>query len=60
MSESDTFCLRLEEFENPIKTSWQDFQIEKDFCDVTLACEDKIIEAHKIIISSCSPVFKNI
>ena len=28
--------------------------IEIDFCDVTLACEDKQIKDHKLIISSCS------
>ena len=38
----------------------RDFKEEKDFYDVTLACEDKQVEAHKIIISACSPFFKNI
>ena len=34
--------------------------ITKDFCDVTLACEDKQIKTHKVIISSSSPVLRNI
>ena len=60
MADSDNFCLRLNEFERNVKTSWRELQIEKDFCDVTLACEDKQIQTHKIIISSSSPVLKNI
>ena len=60
MAEGDNFCLRLNEFENNIKTSWQELQAENDFCDVTLACDDKQIKAHKIIISSSSPVLRNI
>ena len=29
---------------------------EEEYFDMTLACDDKQIEAHKIIISSSSPV----
>ena len=31
-----------------------------EFCDVTLVCEDKQIQTHKLIISSCSTVLGNI
>ena len=60
MAESDIFCLRMQEFNKNIGISWQELQIETNFCDVTLACEDKQIKAHKVIISSCSPVLRNI
>ena len=60
MAETDTFCLHSDEFERNIKTSWQELQIETDFCDVTLACEDKQIKTHKVIVSACSPVLRNI
>ena len=60
MSNSETFCLRLNDFGTNIKTSWKEFQDEEYFYDVTLACDELQIKAHKIIISSCSPVFKNI
>jgi len=34
---------------------------DKDFIDVTLACEEnQQIKAHKVVLSSSSPVFKNI
>ena len=42
-----------EAFKNLIK--------DTDFTDVTLACEDgKQIKAHKVILSACSPFFKDI
>ena len=60
MSSSEKFCLKWNEFEKNISFALRDFKEEKDFYDVTLACEDKQVEAHKIIISACSPFFKNI
>ena len=54
------FCLYLKDFEGKFKIYWQELQNEKDFCDVMLVCEDKQIEAHKLVISSCSPVLENI
>ena len=33
----------------------------QDFTDVTLVCNDqKKIKAHKVVLSACSPVFRNI
>merc|ERR1719186_937568 len=60
MALKDEFNLRYDEFSNKISSTWQNLQYEKDLCDVTLACEDRQILSHKIVISSCSPVFKNI
>lgn len=33
---------------------------DKDFFDVTLSCEEDQIEAHKVILSACSPFFKQV
>ena len=52
MALSDNFILRLDEFERNTKIYWKEFQIETNFCDVTLACEGKQIKTHKLIISS--------
>ena len=43
--------LRFNEFGSNIRTSWQQLLIDKDFCDVTLACEDGQILSHRLIIS---------
>ena len=60
MTANETFCLRLNEFEDVIKSCWQELQIENDFCDITLACEDKQIKTHKFVISAFSPILRNI
>ena len=60
MAANDNYCLRLNEFEGNAKIYWQELQKENDFCDVTLACENKQIKTHKLIISSFSPVLANI
>ena len=58
--QNDNLCLRSNCFDHPIRTFWQHFQDEHNFCDVTLACEDKQIKAHRMVISSFSPVLRNI
>ena len=60
MTSTEKFCLRWNEFEKNISFALRDFKEEKDFYDVILAVEDKQVEAHKIIISACSPFFKNV
>ena len=51
---------KAREFERNVRISWQGLQNETDYCDITLACEDKQIKAHKLIISACSSVIRNI
>ena len=60
MVSNDNYCLRLNEFEGNVKLSWKELETDKDFCDVTQACEDKQIKTHRLIISSFSPVLRNI
>ena len=58
---SEKFCLKWNDFRQNIVTSFQDLRKEMDFSDVTLVCEeDHQIEAHRIILTACSPFFKNI
>ena len=50
----------LEGFASNIQKNWKELQSENDFYDIVLACEGKLVNAHKVIISSSSPVLKNI
>merc|ERR1719203_606384 len=55
--------LHCNSFEMNIYSAWHNFQNEEDLSDVTLACDDNPnhhIQAHKIILSSFSPVFKSL
>ena len=57
---SEKFCLRWNDFESHISGSFKEIRDAKDFFDVTLVCEEEQIQAHKVIISACSPFFRNI
>jgi len=57
---SEKFCLRWNDFENNISQAFKELRDDKDFFDVTLACDDEQIQAHKLILSACSPFFRNI
>jgi len=57
---SEKFCLRWNDFETNISTAFRELRDDKDFFDVTLACNGDQIQAHKVILSACSPFFRNI
>jgi len=57
---SEKFCLRWNDFESNISQSFSEIREEKDFFDVTLACDDDQIQAHKVIISACSAFFRKV
>ena len=58
--DSEKFCLRWNDFEKNISFAFQELREDTDFFDVTLACDDEQIQAHKVILSACSPFFRNI
>jgi len=57
---SEKFCLRWNDFEANISGAFRELRDDKDFFDVTIACEDEQMQAHKVILSACSPFFRNI
>jgi len=57
---AEKFCLRWNDFETNISVAFKEIREEKDFFDVTLACDDSQIQAHKVILSACSPFFRNV
>jgi len=57
---AEKFCLRWNDFEANISTAFRELREDKDFFDVTLACDDDQLQAHKVILSACSPFFRTI
>ena len=53
-------CLKWNDFQDVLKASVGDLRDDNDFTDVTLACEDQSVKAHKVILSACSPFFKRL
>jgi len=58
MGSAEKFCLRWNDFESNISSAFRELREDKDFFDVTLACADDQIQAHKVILSACSPFFR--
>jgi len=59
MSDSK-FCLRWNDFETNISVAFRELREDKDFFDVTLACDDQQVQAHKVILAACSPFFRGV
>ena len=58
---SEKFCLKWNDFQQNIVSSYQDLRKDSDFCDVTLVCEDnQQLVAHKIVLVACSPFFSSV
>ena len=61
MSVSEKFTLRWNDFDNNVTESFATLREEADFFDVTLVTEDLVqLFAHKVVLSSCSSVFKQL
>ena len=48
MSNEEQFCLKWSEFEKNIRNGFKDLKNEGEFFDVTLACEGRQVQAHKV------------
>ena len=59
-SADDQFCLRWNDFQQCIKSTFQELREEKDFMDVTISCDGEQVKAHKVILSACSVTFRNL
>ena len=60
MASTEKFCLRWNDFESNISSAFRDVKEDKSFSDVTLACSDQQVEAHKVILAASSNFFKKV
>ena len=57
----EKFCLKWNDFQQNMLSSHQELRKEPEFSDVSLFCEDDYqIEAHRIILTACSPFFSTV
>ena len=58
---SEKFCLKWNDFQTSITSTFENLKYDTDFTDVTLVCADgQQMEAHKVILASASPFFNNL
>ena len=60
MEPGEKLCLKWNDFQESLQTAFAELRGGGDFTDVTLACEDKTIKAHKVILSAGNPFFKRL
>ncbi|XP_046387376.1 protein bric-a-brac 2-like isoform X3 [Ischnura elegans] len=58
--DAEQFSLRWNNFHNNLTLGFHELLEEEDLVDVTLACDGKYVQAHKIVLSVCSPYFKSL
>ena len=55
----EKFSLKWNDYQSNASKSFQSLRHKEDFCDVTLVGDDyKQVQAHKVILSACSPFFR--
>lgn len=54
----DEFALCWNNFQDNIASGFQQLFDRGDLVDLTIACEGKLIQAHKIVLAICSPYFQ--
>ena len=60
-SSDEKLCLQWNDFQTNLTSAFKDLREDKEFTDVTLACEDgQQVEVHKVVLISSSPFFKNL
>ena len=58
---SEKLCLQWNDFKENVNSAFGKLRDDKEFTDVTLACEDgQQMEAHKVILAASSPFFDEI
>ena len=58
---SEKLCLQWNDFKENVNSAFGSLRNDKEFTDVTLACEDgQQLEAHKVILAASSPLFEKI
>ncbi|KAF5277096.1 hypothetical protein FQA39_LY06334 [Lamprigera yunnana] len=60
MGTCEQFSLRWNNFHSNLSSGFHDLMQGNDMVDVTLSVEGQFLKAHKIVLSICSPLFKQI
>ena len=56
--EAEIFCIQWNQHQSTIITGLKSLLQRDRFIDVQLECEGNFINAHRLVLSSCSPYFE--
>ena len=61
MEKKENLCLRWDNFQANVSSTFAEMRGDTDFTNVTLVCEDGTrVESHKLILASCSPILSDL
>ena len=56
----DAFCLKWNDFHTSLTSSFAELREESDLLDATVVCDGTPMRAHKLVLSACSGVFRQL
>ena len=56
----ENYLLKWNDFDKNLSEGLRSLKSENTFCDVTLACEESSLEAHRVVLSVCSDFFRGV
>ena len=60
MVEKQRYCLKWNNYQANVTTTFKELLAVEDFVDITLSAEGGALRAHKVVLSACSPYFRDI
>lgn len=60
MATAEQFSLRWNNFQSNMTSGFHALWEGEDLVDVTLAADGRFLQAHKVVLSVCSPYFKTL
>jgi len=54
------YCLKWNNYQSSVTRAFKSLREEDDFVDVTLSAAGKNLRAHKVVLSACSPYFRDV
>ena len=61
MQHSEKLCLKWNDFQENLNTTFEALRNDREFADVTLACEDgNQVQVHRVVLAYSSPFFMDI
>ncbi|XP_043240053.1 protein tramtrack, beta isoform-like isoform X5 [Amphibalanus amphitrite] len=58
--DSQKFCLKWDGFQGSVTSVFDHLRADSELVDVTLCCEGQRVRAHRMMLSACSPYFREL
>ena len=60
MMDSQKFCLKWDGFQSSVTSVFDHLRRDGELVDITLCCEGQRVRAHRMMLSACSPYFRDL